>query len=258
VRYGGVVALEAVSLRVEPGKVVGLIGPNGAGKTTLIDAVTGFTRPRAGRVRLGGQDVTGCNPAELARHGLGRSFQSLELFEDMTVYENLLAAVEMQDSAAYLTNLVRPGRHELNEAAWAAVDEFGLGEDLSLLPGELSAGRRRLVALARAVSARPSVLLLDEPAAGLDTAETAAIGGLIRRLADAWGIAVLLVEHDTDLVFSVCDWVVVLDFGRCIASDLPSRVQADEAVLAAYLGEADQKLARPTGNLTAQTEGSQP
>jgi len=258
VRYGGVVALEDVSLRVEPGKVVGLIGPNGAGKTTLIDAVTGFTRPRAGSVRLSGQDVTGCNPAELARHGLGRSFQSLELFEDMTVYENLLAAVEMQDSAAYLTNLVRPRRHELNEAAWAAVDEFGLSEDLSLLPGELSAGRRRLVALARAVSAQPGVLLLDEPAAGLDTAETAAIGGLIRRLADAWGIAVLLVEHDTDLVFSVCDWVVVLDFGRCIASDLPSRVQADGAVLAAYLGAAHQKLARPTGNLTAQTEGSQP
>jgi len=257
VRYGGVIALEDVSLRVEPGKVVGLIGPNGAGKTTLIDAVTGFTRPRAGAVLLAGQDVTSCKPAELARHGLGRSFQSLELFEDMTVGENLLAAVEMQDATAYFTGLVRPGRHELNEAARAAVEEFGLGEYLALLPSELPAGRRRLVALARAVSARPSVLLLDEPAAGLDSAETAAIGSLIRRLADVWGMAVLLVEHDTDLVFSVCDWVVVLDFGRCIASDAPSRVQADKAVLSAYLGATEQKLATSPENLLAQTEGSQ-
>jgi ABC-type branched-subunit amino acid transport system ATPase component/ABC-type branched-subunit amino acid transport system permease subunit len=256
VSYGSVSAVENVSLRVEPGEVAGLIGPNGAGKTTLIDAVTGFTRPRAGCVRLGSADVTGSDPAELARRGLGRSFQSLELFEDMTVEENLLAAVEDQGALAYLIDLVRPGKRELNAAALAAVEEFGLGEDLSRLPGELSAGRRRLVALARAVSARPSVLLLDEPAAGLDSAETAAIGGLIRRLADVWGMAVLLVEHDTDLVFSVCDRVVVLDFGRCIASDVPSRVQTDEAVLSAYLGAADQKRPAPKDLLT-QAEGRQ-
>ena len=255
VSYGSVTAVEDVSLRVEPGEVVGLIGPNGAGKTTLIDAVTGFTRPRAGSVKLGDDDVTSCDAAALARHGLGRSFQSLELFEDMTVEENLLAAVEGQDAAAYLTDLVRPGKHELNAAAAAAVEEFGLGEDLARLPSELPAGRRRLVALARAVSARPSVLLLDEPAAGLDSAETEAIGGLIRRLADGWGMAVLLVEHDTDLVFSVCDRVVVLDFGRRIASDAPARVRVDAAVLSAYLGVADQQAAGHSGNLMAQMKG---
>ena len=250
VSYGGVTALEDVSLQVEPGEVVGLIGPNGAGKTTLIDAVTGFTRPRCGSVLLGGQDVTSGHPAQLARRGLGRSFQSLELFEDMTVEENLLAAVDGQDAIAYLTGLVRPGKHELNAAARAAIEEFGLGEYLALLPSELPAGRRRLVALARAVSARPSVLLLDEPAAGLDSAETRAIGGLIRRLADVWGMAVLLVEHDTDLVFSICDRVVVLDFGRRIASDVPARVRADAAVLSAYLGAADQAAVHPTGLIT--------
>jgi len=255
VSYGGVAALADVSLRVEPGELVGLIGPNGAGKTTLIDAVTGFTRPRAGRVRLGGHDVTGRSPAELARRGLGRSFQSLELFEDMTVQENLLAAAEGQDAAAYLTDLVRPGRQALNAAALAAIEDFGLGDHLGLLPSELPAGRRRLVALARAVSARPSVLLLDEPAAGLDSAETAAIGGLIRRLAHVWGMAVLLVEHDTDLVFAVCDRVVVLDFGRRIASDVPSRVRADAAVLSAYLGTTDQ-VAAASGILLAELKGS--
>jgi ABC-type branched-subunit amino acid transport system ATPase component/ABC-type branched-subunit amino acid transport system permease subunit len=257
VSYGGVTALKDVSLRVEPGEVVGLIGPNGAGKTTLIDAVTGFTRPHAGSVLLGGQDVTAHHPSQLARRGLGRSFQSLELFEDMTVEENLLAAVDRQDALAYLTSLVRPGRHQLNAAAMAAVEEFGLGECLPQLPGELPAGRRQLVALARAVSARPGVLLLDEPAAGLDSAETEAIGGLIRRLADVWGMAVLLVEHDTELVFSICDRVVVLDFGRRIASDAPSQVRADAAVLSAYLGAADQTAGHP-GNLMTEMKGLQP
>jgi ABC-type branched-subunit amino acid transport system ATPase component/ABC-type branched-subunit amino acid transport system permease subunit len=255
VSYGGVAALEDVSLRVAPGEVVGLIGPNGAGKTTLIDAVTGFTRPRAGSVLLGGQDVTGEHPTDLARRGLGRSFQSLELFEDMTVEENLLAAVDQQDATAYLTSLLRPGKRDLNAAANAAVEEFGLDEYLQRLPGELPAGRRRLVALARAVSARPGVLLLDEPAAGLDSAETEAIGGLIRRLADVWGMAVLLVEHDTDLVFSICDRVVVLDFGRRIASDVPSRVRADAAVLSAYLGAADQTAGHPA-DLMTEMKGS--
>jgi len=255
VSYGGVAALENVSLRAAPGEVVGLIGPNGAGKTTLIDAVTGFVRPRTGSVLLSGQDVTGRHPTELARLGLGRSFQSLELFEDMTVEENLLAAVDRQDAAAYLTSLLRPGKHQLNAAAMAAVEEFGLGEYLQRLPGELPAGRRRLVALARAVSARPGVLLLDEPAAGLDSAETEAIGGLIRRLADVWGMAVLLVEHDTDLVFSICDRVIVLDFGRRIASDVPSRVRADAAVLSAYLGAAD-KTAGHAADLMTEMKGS--
>ena len=255
VSYGNVTAVQGVSLRVEPGEVVGLIGPNGAGKTTLIDAITGFTRPRAGSVRLSGKDVTSCDAADLARRGLGRSFQSLELFEDMTVEENLLAAVEGQNALAYVTDLVRPGRHKLNPAALAAVEEFGLAEDLTRLPGELSAGRRRLVALARAVSARPSVLLLNEPAAGLDSAETEAIGGLIRRLADVWGMAVLLVEHDTDLVFSICDRVVVLDFGRRIASDVASRVRVDAAVLSAYLGVADQKAAGRPDGVVAEMKG---
>ena len=245
VRYGTVTAVSAVSLSVEPGQVVGLVGPNGAGKTSLIDAVTGFTPASSGLIKLGDVVVTGWGPGKLARHGLGRCFQSLELFEDMTVEENLLAAGDDRNPSSYLTDLIRPGTRRLTPAAAAAVEEFGLASELSSLPGELPAGRRRLVGLARAVAARPSVLLLDEPAAGLDSAETAAIGNLIRGLASTWGMAVLLVEHDIDLVFRICDRVVVLNFGEAIADGPSSAVRSAPAVIEAYLGTPRGSLRRP-------------
>ncbi len=243
VRFGIVEAVRAASFSVGPGEVVGLIGPNGAGKTTLVDAITGFTRPVAGAVALDGVDVTRWPALRRARAGLGRCFQSLELFEDMTVEENLLAAAEGHRAAAYVTDLVRPGRTQLPPAARAAIEEFRLGDELPRLPGELTAGRRRLVAIARAAAAEPSVLLLDEPAAGLDTDESAALGHLIRRLADRRGMAVVLVEHDVDLVFSVCDRVVVLEFGQVIADGPAAAVARDERVVAAYLGNAPAGVA---------------
>ena len=239
VSYGGVTALEDVSLRVEPGEVVGLIGPNGAGKTTLIDAVTGFTRPRAGRVLLGGQDVTGRHPTRLARDGLGRSFQSLELFEDMTVLDNLYAACERPGPWARLTDLVRPGSRPLPAQVCVAVREFRLQDSLDRPVGDLSYGERRLLAIARAVATSPSVLLLDEPAAGLSDDETLELAHLVRRLAEDWGMGVLLVEHDVDMVMSVCDQVVVLDFGRRICAGTPDEVRRDPAVRAAYLGDLE-------------------
>jgi len=246
VHFGGVVALDEVSLTVEPGQVIGLIGPNGAGKTTLIDAVTGFSAGIGGVIELDGRSIDGWSPRRRALAGIGRSFQSLELFDTMTVRDNLLAACEPRDSLAYVTDLVRPGRRRLGARASAVVHEFGLEGDLDRRVDELHYGRRRLVAIARAIAAEPSVLLLDEPAAGLDEAETAELGALVRRIADEWGLAVLLVEHDVSLVLSICDRVTVLHFGQRIAEGTPDEIREDPAVITAYLGEpsgpADEPL----------------
>jgi len=237
VRYGGVVAVDGLSFGVEPGQVVGLIGPNGAGKTSAIDAVTGFTRATSGRVRLGGRDVTGEPVHRRARTGLSRSFQSLELFEDMTVLDNLYAACDRPGPWTYLKDLIRPGSRPLPAHVQVAVREFGLAGSLDRSVGDLSYGERRLLAIARAVATSPSVLLLDEPAAGLSDDETRELAHLVRRLAEDWGIGVLLVEHDVDMVMSVCDQVVVLDFGRRISVGTPDEVRRDPAVRAAYLGD---------------------
>ncbi len=227
-------------MTVGPGEVLGLIGPNGAGKTTLIDAATGFVKPQHGHVLLDGTMITMLNARQRARAGMTRSFQSLELFEDMTVRDNLRTASDRRDPVAYVTDLVHPGDPPLSAAAVAAVHEFSLEDDLDRRPGELSYGRRRLVGIARAVATRPSVLFLDEPAAGLDDNETTDLGDLIQRLARDWGIAVLLVEHDVSLVLRVCDRIMALDFGRTIAIGTPSEIRTDPAVVAAYLGQPEE------------------
>ena len=239
VRYGGVVAVDGLSLDVEPGQVVGLIGPNGAGKTSAIDAVTGFTRAASGGVRLGDRDVTRLPVHRRAAAGLSRSFQSLELFEDMTVLDNLYAACDRPGRWTFLTDLVRPGSRPLPAHVLVAVREFGLQDSLDRPVGDLSYGERRLLAIARALAASPSVLLLDEPAAGLSDDETRELARLVRRLAEDWGMGVLLVEHDVDMVMSVCDQVVVLDFGRLICAGTPEEVRRDPAVRAAYLGDLE-------------------
>ncbi|MBO4254580.1 ABC transporter permease subunit [Streptomyces griseorubiginosus] len=239
VRYGGVVAVDGLSLDVEPGRIVGLIGPNGAGKTSAIDAVTGFTRAVSGSVRLAERDVTRLPVHRRATAGLSRSFQSLELFEDMTVRDNLAVACERPGPWAYLTDLIRPGSRPLPGHVLVAVREFGLQDSLDRPVAELSYGERRLLAIARAVAASPSVLLLDEPAAGLSDDETRELAHLVRRLAEDWGMGVLLVEHDVDMVMSVCDEIVVLDFGRRICAGTPEEVRRDPAVRAAYLGDLE-------------------
>jgi sulfate-transporting ATPase len=237
VRFGGVTALDHVSLSVRTGQIVGLIGPNGAGKTTLIDAVTGYVRPATGDISLGGESIMGWSVPKRARAGLSRSFQSLELFEDMSVGENLRTAADRRDLGAYLKDLAMPRNPPLGPGVVAAINEFGLAEVLNQRPGGISYGQRRLVAAARAVAIEPNILLLDEPAAGLSDVETAELRDLVRRLCDEWGMGILLIEHDVGFVMSVCDEITVLDFGKRIAQGTPDQIRNDPAVIAAYLGE---------------------
>lgn len=225
VAYGGNRALDGVGLAAEPGRVTGLIGPNGAGKSTLFDVVSGLRRPSSGRVLLDGRDVTRMGPARRARRGLARTFQRLELFGRLSVRDNLLVAAELG-----------PERRRAARAVDEVVDRLGLGGVADQPADALPTGVARLVEVGRALTVRPALLLLDEPAAGQDAAETERFAALLRSLARD-GTAVVLVEHDMGLVMSVCDEVHVLDLGKVIAAGPPEVIRNDETVLAAYLGE---------------------
>jgi ABC-type branched-subunit amino acid transport system ATPase component/branched-subunit amino acid ABC-type transport system permease component len=238
VTFGAVRAVDDVDLHVEPGEVVGVVGANGAGKTTLIDAITGFV-PSAGTVNFGGQDLAAVSAHARARAGLARSWQSLELIEDLSVSDNLRTACDSGRWWTVLADLVWPRRGKPTTAMLRASDALGLGDVLAAMPSELSTGQRKLVALARAIASEPSVLLLDEPCSGLDHHERAEVGEVIRTLAQSWGIGVLLVEHDVHLVRRVSDRIVALDFGKVIAEGPPDTVLSDPSVMAAFLGEAD-------------------
>jgi branched-chain amino acid transport system ATP-binding protein len=235
VSYGGVTAVKDVDLAVRAGRVVGLIGPNGAGKTSTIDALTGYHAPSAGTVTFADEDITRLRPHLRARRGLARTWQSVELFDDLTVEENLMVANERMGVVAALRDLLLPiGKHPRDAVDWA-LELCGLTEVADRMPTELSHGRRKLVGVARALAQRPRLVLMDEPAAGLDTDESVELGRHLRALPEE-GVTVLLVDHDMGLVLSICDEVVVLDFGQVIARGTPAEIRADEAVIGAYLG----------------------
>lgn len=237
VTFGGVQALAGIDLEIERGGVTGLIGPNGAGKTTFIDAVTGFV-PTTGSVFLGDHDISGLSTNERASRGLVRTFQTLELFEDLSVADNLAAAAERTSWWQFIVDALVPRRTDAAiPAVESALELLGLVDDRDRLPADLSHGRRRLVGVARALAASPEILLLDEPAAGLDSAESLALGQRLRAIADT-GVTVFLIDHDMGLVLDVCDRIHVLDFGAVIASGTPDEIRNDPAVVAAYLGRA--------------------
>jgi branched-chain amino acid transport system ATP-binding protein len=239
VSYGGLHANELIDLDCEEGKLVGLIGPNGAGKTTFIDAITGFTAVSAGSVTFDGRDLDGVSPDQRAKIGLTRTFQSLELFEDLSVRDNLMAAAERPKWYSFLTDMVMPGRNEREyreQVDWA-LDIMKLTDRADTMPSDLSHGQRKLISVARALAARPKLVLLDEPAAGLDTAESQLLGQHLREFLQH-DMSLFLIDHDMGLVLNVCDYIYVLDFGRIIAEGTPTEVRANPAVIAAYLGES--------------------
>jgi ABC-type branched-subunit amino acid transport system ATPase component/branched-subunit amino acid ABC-type transport system permease component len=238
VRFGGNTALSNLTLEVRPGEVVGMIGPNGAGKTTAIEAITGFVTPADGTIYLDSTSIGAYNPERRARAGVGRSFQSLELFDDLTVLENIQAACDQRDLPAFITGLVRPGYGRLTPQARAAIVDFGLEGQLHVQARHLSYAQRRLLGVARAVAGGSSILLLDEPAAGLNRANCATLSDCIRRLATTSGIGVLLIEHNVDMVLRTCDRIIALDFGVVIGQGTPTEIRSNPAVIAAYLGTA--------------------
>ncbi len=232
------VVADGVNLRIERGSIVGMVGPNGAGKTTLLNVLCGFTRPDAGQVLFGGRQHN-VKPHRLAAIGVARTLQGVGLYAGLSALENVMVGATCRASAGFwsaLLTLPRAGRDErtLGEAARQALERVGAADVADARPGELSYGMRKRVALARALVAKPSLILLDEPASGLDENELAELGALIRDLATEGSVVV--VEHHMDLMMAVCDSITVLDFGKVIATGTPRQVQDDPAVTAAYLG----------------------
>jgi ABC-type branched-subunit amino acid transport system ATPase component len=242
VRFGGLVALDNALVDAPIGRLTGLIGPNGAGKTTLFNVCCGFQRPDAGTVTLNGADITRDGPARRARAGLGRTFQRMELFGSLTVVENVALAAEAafvgDDPLTQLgvVNASRSVGRQVREVTDRLVSEVGLADIAHRYASEISTGQGRLVELARALARGPRVLLLDEPSSGLDPSESHGFGELLVRLVADGELAILLVEHDMNLVLNICEWIYVLDFGKPLMDGTPKDVRTSEEVRAAYLG----------------------
>lgn len=230
VRFGGVTAVNGAGFTAERGVITGLIGPNGAGKTTCFNVITGLQKPTAGRVRYRDRDITRWPVHKRAKHGIGRTFQRLEAFGSLSVRDNVRVAGEIHGGPLAWVRSTRSGVDAL-------LDLVGIAEYAEERADSIPTGTARLLELARCLASEPKLLLLDEPSSGLDESETDAFGELLKELA-ADGCAILMVEHDMDLVMGVCDEIHVLDFGEIIASGDPVAVRADERVQRAYLGYA--------------------
>jgi branched-chain amino acid transport system ATP-binding protein len=246
-RFGGLVAVNDVSFTVPAGGVTAVIGPNGAGKTTLFSLISGFLPPSAGQIRFDGADITGRPPEAIAARGLVRTFQLAKPFGDLTALENVKIGQHLHTRAGLLAALLRPPSARREERAVEAkardlLAMVGLSAQAGIRAGALPYGQLRLLEVARALAADPKLVLLDEPAAGLNGEETASLSRLIRRIAET-GITVLLIEHDMTLVMNTADQVVVVDFGRRIAAGSPAEVKQDPAVIAAYLGAPEPEAA---------------
>ena len=255
VRFGGVVAVNEATFSVDEGKVAALIGPNGAGKTTTFNVVTGLQPPTDGKVIFDGKNITSLAVHRRSRRGIGRTFQRLEVFGSLTVRENIQVSAEINRRSL-------PKGEDAKTVTDRILDRVGIRSFASAPADSVPTGIARLTELGRALAAEPRLLLLDEPSSGLNEEETDQLGALLRDLADNEGRAILLVEHDVDLVMSVCDWIDVLDFGHVIASGTPKEIQADSRVQAAYLGadtetETAAKSETPGSNGAVRADDTQ-
>jgi branched-chain amino acid transport system ATP-binding protein len=245
-RFGGLIALDSVWLDVASGGVTAIIGPNGAGKTTLFNAISGFRAPTEGRILFADEDITGSPPQEVAKRGLVRTFQLVQLFETLTVRENVKVARHLHTSGGLVSALLPFRSHsieaQVDASARDLLRQVGLEAHADTLANALPYGQKRLLEIARALAAEPKLLLLDEPAAGLNRGETTRLADLIRGIA-ARGVTVLLIEHDMSFVMNVADRIAVLDFGRLIAQGTPAEIQKNKDVIAAYLGTMEAALA---------------
>jgi branched-chain amino acid transport system ATP-binding protein len=245
VKFGGLTAVTDATVEVPTGGFTGLIGPNGAGKTTMFNVISGFQEPTAGRVLFDDSDITGLPASARAKLGIGRTFQKLELFGRMTVFENLLVAAEAGSSRLDLVSdlLMLPKRHREERRCAEIADEMLRMLDIAWIrdrrASDVPIGIARALELGRALCTAPKLMLLDEPSSGLDYAETRTFGELLTRINQDMDIGILIVEHDMDLVMEVCRDIQVLDFGRMIARGSPSEIVADARVRTAYLGEED-------------------
>lgn len=242
IQFGGLRAVDSFNLRIEKGELYGLIGPNGAGKTTVFNLLTGVYRPTEGIIRLDGQDITGKSTIEINKAGIARTFQNIRLFKDMPVLDNVKVGLHNQYSYSTLTGILRLPKYfrvekEMNEKALEILRVFDLDGEVETLAGNLPYGKQRKLEIARAMATNPKLLLLDEPAAGMNPNETQELMETIRFVRDHFDMTILLIEHDMKLVGGICEKLTVLNFGQVLTSGETSAVLSDPAVITAYLGE---------------------